>query len=143
MKMTKGDICKEYRAAKRKKAQIQILAELNNVSPDYIKEILKEGGVWQNPGPKPKAKLKAKAAIINPDFEEAVNEMIEQSKEQQRQDALVEAAHYALESIEAKIIETERLIEEIEQKLKRLQEIKRRTQKALGETEATSTDASL
>ena len=87
--------------------------------------------------------MKAKAAIINPDFEEAVKEMIEQSKEQQRQDALVEAAHYGLESIEAKIIETERLIEEIEQKLKRLQEIKRRTQKALGETEATSTDASL
>lgn len=132
MQMTKGDICKEYREAKRKKAQIQILAELNNVSPDYIKEILKEGGVWQNPGPKPKAKLKAKAAIINPDFEEAVNEMIEQSKEQQKKDVLLEAAKYGLEFMDAKIAETEKFIEQIQKELDELKETRDRTMKALG-----------
>lgn len=126
MQMTKGDICKSYKEAKRKKAQVQILAELNQCSPDYIKEILKAEGVWQTPGPKPGVKPKA----------------VEPTKDE-RQDALVETAHYGLESIEAKIIESERLIEEIEKKLNRLKEIRKRTQNALGEIEATSTDASL
>ena len=133
MQMTKGDICKEYREAKRKRQQIEILADLNQVSVDYIKEILKEGGVWQTPGPKPKRK----AAIINQDFEDAVNEMIEETNEQQKKDALIEAAHFGLEFMDAKIAEKERFIEEVMAEIEELRGAKRRALKALGENEAT------
>ena len=75
MEMTKKEICRNYQAAKKKRAQIEILADLNQTDKQTIKEILKEGGCFGGkPGPKPKV------ATINQDFEDAVNEMIESSK---------------------------------------------------------------
>lgn len=132
MQMSKKDICKEYKEAKHKRQQIQILADLNQVSVDYIKEILKEEGIWQTPGPKPGTK---KAAIINKDFEDAVNEMIAESNEQRKQDVILAAAQYGLEFMEAKIAETEKFIEEIQKELDELKATRDRTQKALGVTE--------
>ena len=101
--MSKEEICASYRDAKKKTEQIRILAELNAVNEQEIKEILKEGG-YLTPGPKKKAEQKKeqkeepkqilrekeaakflremrKPATINEDFENAVNEMIEQAKE--------------------------------------------------------------
>lgn len=43
-KMDKGEICRDYNAAKDKKRQIQILAELNACSKEEIMKILQEGG---------------------------------------------------------------------------------------------------
>lgn len=44
--MTNEEICRSYRMAKRKRDQIQILAELNATDADTIKDILKEGGEY-------------------------------------------------------------------------------------------------
>lgn len=101
--MSKEEICASYRDAKKKTEQIRILAELNAVNEQEIKEILKEGG-YLTPRPKKKAEQKKeqkeepkqilrekeaakflremrKPATFNEDFENAVNEMIEQAKE--------------------------------------------------------------
>ena len=56
MEMTNSEICRNYRDSKKKRAQITILAELNNTNPKTIKAILKDGGaLGEKPGPKPKA----------------------------------------------------------------------------------------
>ena len=50
MMMRKDEIRESYRTAKSKKRQIGILAELNAVSEDYIKEILIEGANLRKQG---------------------------------------------------------------------------------------------
>lgn len=45
MNMTEGDIVKEYKEAKYKRAQIDILADLNCCEPIEIKRILRKNGV--------------------------------------------------------------------------------------------------
>ena len=45
MEMTNADIVRDYQAAADKKKQVQILADLNQVKPEEIVEILKAGGV--------------------------------------------------------------------------------------------------
>lgn len=45
MQMSNADIVKMYREAKDKKAQVEILADLNACEKDKIISILKEGGV--------------------------------------------------------------------------------------------------
>ena len=52
--MNKNEIISEYRQAKNKRAQINILAELNAVPKERIEAILAEGGVElpKRPGPK-------------------------------------------------------------------------------------------
>lgn len=58
MTMTNEEICRDYRQSKKRLAQIQILAQLNNCGRDKIVEILKEGGE-ELPGQyKPKQKGK-------------------------------------------------------------------------------------
>ena len=42
--MTNGEICEMYRSSKNKTSQIKILAELNAVPEEKIREILSEGG---------------------------------------------------------------------------------------------------
>ena len=76
MNMTENEIVRSYRAAKNKRQQIEILADLNVVSQDEIKAILKENGVDLRGGNFRAKKL----AVINQDFEDAVNEMIESEK---------------------------------------------------------------
>jgi len=44
MQMTNEEICRNYRQAKDKQNQIQILAELNNCKANEIREILKDSG---------------------------------------------------------------------------------------------------
>lgn len=63
MQMTPGEIVKSYREAKEKKKQIQILAELNACSTEFIKQIMRENGV-QFPGPSPKKAPKEPAKKI-------------------------------------------------------------------------------
>lgn len=76
LEMTEKEIVRNYRASRNKKQQIEILADLNNTTKDIIKAILKENGVDLRGG-NYRAK---KPATINQDFEDAVNEMIEQSE---------------------------------------------------------------
>ena len=45
MWMTPGEICREYRQAKKKAAQIGILADLNSCSKDEIREVLQRNGI--------------------------------------------------------------------------------------------------
>ena len=45
MEMTNEEICRDFRQAKHKADQIQILSELNQCNPDEIVRILKEGGI--------------------------------------------------------------------------------------------------
>lgn len=60
--MNKNEIINEYRQAKNKRAQIDILAELNAVPKERIEAILAEGGVELPKRPGPKAASGAKPA---------------------------------------------------------------------------------
>lgn len=71
--MNKNEIISEYRQAKNKRAQIDILAELNAVPKERIEAILVEGGVDlpKRPGPKaaggakPEARQAQAPSVIN------------------------------------------------------------------------------
>ena len=60
--MNKNEIISEYRQAKNKRAQINILAELHAVPKERIEAILGEGGVELPKRPGPKAAGGAKPA---------------------------------------------------------------------------------
>ena len=65
MVMSESEIVREYRAAKNKSKQIEVLAELNAVKADWIKDILlrnPESG-YVKPGPKPKQKAAESEAV--------------------------------------------------------------------------------
>lgn len=65
MVMSESEIVREYRTAKNKPKQIAVLAELNAVKPDWIKDILlrhPESG-YVKPGPKPKQKAAETEAV--------------------------------------------------------------------------------
>jgi len=51
MEMTNEEICRNYKQAKHRQNQIKILADLNQVSVDEIRQILIDGGALK---PKPK-----------------------------------------------------------------------------------------
>lgn len=80
MEMTKGEIVREYKAAKSKKRQIQILADMNQCPVDTIEKILIDEGalvkkqkiapVQQNPVEEPKEDMidKFPKAVINAIF---------------------------------------------------------------------------
>ena len=53
--MSESEICESYRNAKHKSNQIDILAQLNDVSRDNILEVLKKHDLLSRPGLKPKA----------------------------------------------------------------------------------------
>ena len=76
MTMTENEIVRDYKASKNKQQQIAILADLNTTSTDEIKKILKSNGVDLRGG----NFRKKKPATINEEFENAVNEMIEESQ---------------------------------------------------------------
>ena len=76
MTMTDNEIVRDYRAAKNKKMQIEILADLNTTTKDEIKKILKANGVDLRGG----NYRSKKPAIINKDFDDAINEMIKENK---------------------------------------------------------------
>ena len=66
MIMSESEIVREYRTAKNKSKQIEVLAELNAVKPDWIKDILlrnPESG-YVKPGPKPKQKSAAESEAV-------------------------------------------------------------------------------
>ena len=74
MTMTENEIVRNYQQAKRKGQQIEILADLNQVSKDTIKAILRENRIDMrsaNTGNR-------KPAIINKDFDDEINKMIEE-----------------------------------------------------------------
>lgn len=76
MTMTENEIVRSYREAKNKRQQIEILADLNTTSIDEIKKILKANGVDLRGG-----NYRAnKPAVINKEFDDAVQEMIEDIK---------------------------------------------------------------
>lgn len=65
MVMSESEIVREYRTAKNKSKQIEVLAELNAVKADWIKDILlrnPESG-YVKPGPKPKQKAAESEAV--------------------------------------------------------------------------------
>ena len=66
MVMSESEIVREYRTAKNKSKQIEVLAELNAVKADWIKDILlrnPESG-YVKPGPKPKQKAAAESEAV-------------------------------------------------------------------------------
>lgn len=65
MVMSESEIVREYRTAKNKSKQIEVLAELNAVKADWIKDILRnpESG-YVKPGPKPKQKAAAESEAV-------------------------------------------------------------------------------
>lgn len=92
MTMTENEIVRNYREAKNKRQQIEILADLNAISQDEIKAILKKNGVDLRGG-NYRAK---KPAVINQDFEDAVNEMIEDSKNEPEQEPIPECVQWLI-----------------------------------------------
>lgn len=62
MEMTKNEILRDWEGAKDKKAQIQILADLNQTSQEEIKNILIEMGVDYRRLPREREKKNEKAA---------------------------------------------------------------------------------
>lgn len=65
MVMSESEIVREYRTAKNKPKQIKVLAELNAVKEEWIKDILlrnPESG-YVKPGPKPKQKAAESEAV--------------------------------------------------------------------------------
>ena len=68
MVMSESEIVREYRTAKNKSKQIEVLAELNAVKEEWIKDILlrnPESG-YVKPGPKPKQKAAAESEAEAP-----------------------------------------------------------------------------
>lgn len=66
MVMSESEIVREYRTAKNKSKQIEVLAELNVVKAQEIKDILlrnPESG-YVKPGPKPKQKAAAESEAV-------------------------------------------------------------------------------
>ena len=66
MVMSESEIVREYRTAKNKPKQIKVLAELNAVKEEWIKDILlrnPESG-YVKPGPKPKQKAAAESEAV-------------------------------------------------------------------------------
>lgn len=120
MQMTKQEICQSYREAKNKKAQIGILADLNVVTTDYIKEILNEGGELNR---KPKTEVKKKAAVINEDFAAAVDEMT--GKRAPLPGVIKEAVCYAVEAMDEQIEKYEQEQEALCKKIAELNEKRR------------------
>ena len=83
MMMTENEIVREYNSARNKRREIEILADLNTTTKDEIKKILKNNGVdlrGANGGIR-------KPAIINEDFENAVQEMIEEGNKREEVEA--------------------------------------------------------
>lgn len=120
MQMTAQEICQSYREAKNKRAQIEILADLNLASTDYIKEILEKGGEFNR---KPRAKVPKKAAVINEDFAAAVDEMT--GKRAPLPGVIKEAVCYAVEAMDEQIEKYEQEQEALGKKIAELNEKRR------------------
>lgn len=120
MQMTEQEICQSYREAKNKRAQIEILADLNLATTDYIKEILKKGGELSR---KPKAEAPKKAAVINEDFAAAVDEMT--GKRAPLPGVIKEAVCYAVEAMDEQIEKYEQEQEALGKKIAELNEKRR------------------
>lgn len=74
MYMTPADIAKEYREAKHKKTQIEILADQNCCTKEAIKDVLRAQGIKLQ-GDRTPEEAKRKPAKANPEFEQAMAEM--------------------------------------------------------------------
>ena len=66
MNMTDNEICRNYRAAKDKRAQIKILADMNCTTAEDIKKILAEGGEIVQEPPKTNSWKKNENAPVVP-----------------------------------------------------------------------------
>lgn len=75
MEMSDQEIVRRFKESKNKQQQINILAELNSCDPGEIRALLKLNNIDLRGG------NHGRAAIVNKDFEDAVNEMIEKDKE--------------------------------------------------------------
>lgn len=66
MEMTNEEICRNYKQAKHRQNQIKILADLNQVSVDEIRQILIDGGALK-PKPKKESPAPVTETISNTD----------------------------------------------------------------------------
>lgn len=64
MYMSEADICREYRQAKNKNAQVQVLADLNGTNKKIILDILQRGGEFEAKPSEPKTKAPKKTVAI-------------------------------------------------------------------------------
>ena len=80
MVMTENEIVRDYKAAKNKRQQIEILADLNATTVDEIKAVLKSNNVDLRGG-NYRAK---KPATINEDFEKEVEKMKKEVREKRQ-----------------------------------------------------------
>lgn len=120
MQMTEKEICKSYRRAENKRAQIGILAELNATSKEFIKEILERGGEMGRPRLKAEA---PKKTIINEDFAAAVDDMT--GKRVPMPDIVKDAIQFGIDALDVKITELEAEYKATGEQLKELREKKR------------------
>ena len=102
--MTNKEIVKRYLDADGKKAQIEILADLNGTNTETIKKILSDEGVLKKPGPKGPRKLKAIPAT------DSITKRPAQSTSVPT--VLRDAAHLGIELINIRITEKEKEIKE-------------------------------
>lgn len=115
MEMKDEEIVKSYKEAKNKRHQIEILAELNACSVDYIKKILKANGVDLRGG-----NYRAKKPIV------AVTEIKVAAPEKPVSNSepvpnvLVEAAAFGIEHINLELESMEKELEDLTNRIKDL-----------------------
>lgn len=147
MEMTEKEIIRRFKESKDKQQQINILAELNACKPEDIRALLKRNNIDLRGG------NHGRAAIVNKDFEDAVNEMIEKDKEKAKIEAAdpvpgeigyEETKKKAQEGIPEILVDAAKLgvehlskeIEDLEQKrsdlTKKIEELKRRRDEIAG-----------
>ena len=127
MEMKDSEIVKSYKAARYKKQQINILAELNAVTPEEIKAILKAHNVDLRGGNyRTKPKEEKPEEILEIDAADPVPGKIGY-KEPEKVTIpmiLVEAAAFGIELLERDIKAMEKQKEELDRKIKDLRDKK-------------------
>lgn len=91
MEMTKNEILRDWEGAKDKKAQIQILADLNQTSPEDIKDVLLEMGVDFRRLPRERKREKAAEAPKAQPKEETIDDIIRDWEEKKGKPKLLRA----------------------------------------------------
>ncbi len=134
--MTNGEICELYRSAKHKTSQIKILAELNAVPEEKIREILSKGGYEMSV----KATLKNKPVTNKKAEVETKPAAVEKKKaEVEQKPAAVENAVPVMEKVEVPQLVKDVLVkkmveiqEEIDEKMEELKVLSQFMEKVRG-----------
>ena len=111
MKMKESEICREYKEAKDKRAQIRILAELNLCEKNEILNILLKNGYELPPERKKTEQKEEKAVCIGPREEKAQEEAPE--KPQNMPEAVMSTLYARMDELDEAIKKLEKEYREI------------------------------